>query len=81
MSVFLLVVSALSAYVSVALIKARVGLSFPAVMSVAVLVFATYTQIHTLVCFIYFLYIDKRDIQKVLESQVDYGVQRNIWPR
>lgn len=28
----------------------------------------------------YYLYVDKRDIAKVLESQIDYGRQNNIWP-
>lgn len=39
-----------------------------------------YSEIHSTIYLYYFLFVDKRDIERVLQRQIDYGVQHNIWP-
>jgi hypothetical protein len=44
------------------------------------LLYAAYIYFRNCKRFIYYLFVDKRDIAKVLASQVDYGRRHNSWP-
>lgn len=79
-TLFLLAVAALLLYMSLVVGQAHEGQwAAPFLVSLCLLAIA-YTGAHAIVCLFYFLFAGKRDIEKILQSQVDYGVQHNIWP-
>ena len=78
--VFSLAVIALLLYMSFVTKRAHESQWVAPLLASLCLSAIVYSETHSTVCLFYFLFVDKRDIEKVLRSQINYGVQHNIAP-